>query len=258
MKLILLFTTILVISCQQNGKQVAQIPDKNPTEIHFYTSDSLLVFADLYEIDSQAPIILLFHQGGSNVRGEYQEHIIPMLTDEGYNILATDQRLGGQVYGQYNRTVAMIPNNDFTYCDAYQDMEAALNWVLDSEYEGAKILWGSSYSASLAIRLSHQYKDQVSGILAFSPASGGPMADCRPDSFFSILDIPLLLLRPRQEAEIESVKAQLELALANDHEVYIAENGTHGSSMLVKNRVEGDIDENIGIVLSFLKKVGGN
>ena len=65
------------------------------------------------------------------------------------------------------------------------------------------------------------YNDDVDGVLAFSPASGGPMKHCKPDEYFETLKVPLLLLRPLQELEIESVKNQFELAQKTNHQVYI-------------------------------------
>ena len=130
-KLLLLFVSLLFImsSCKHNTKEENTLFDKTTTkEISFLTNDSIKIFGDLYEINKTASSILLFHQGGSNARAEYKS-IIPILEKEGFNILAIDQRQGGQVYGSYNRTVANIPNNEFGYCDAYSDLEAALNFI---------------------------------------------------------------------------------------------------------------------------------
>jgi pimeloyl-ACP methyl ester carboxylesterase len=248
----------LIISCQQNKKEkTTSIPDKAANEITLYTKDSIQIFGDLYEKNKTAPTILLFHQGGSNARAEYQT-IIPILEKNGFNILAIDQRIGGQFYGNYNRTVANIPINEFEYCEAYADLESALDFILNSGFTGKKILWGSSYSGSLAIKLANQYQSDINGVLVFSPASGGPMQACKPDEYFSTLKIPLLVLRPKQEMEIESSKNQFELAKENNHEVYIADYGTHGSSMLVEERVGHKIDQNWNAVLSFLKKIKDN
>ncbi len=148
MKKLLLFLLIffsVLYSCQNKSGQVKYSQHNKNKEVSFYTDDSIKIYGDLYEFDKKKPIILLFHQGGSNARGEYNS-IIPILTDEGFNVLAIDQRQGGQVYGNYNRTVANISNNNYTYCDAYSDLEAAFNFVLKSEFTGKKIegalLWG--------------------------------------------------------------------------------------------------------------------
>ncbi|MBV1888107.1 MAG: alpha/beta hydrolase [Urechidicola sp.] len=226
-------------------------------EISFMTSDGIKIFGDLYEINKTNPVILLFHQGGSNARGEYAS-IIPKLIDMGFNILAIDQRVGGQYYGKYNRTLANIPTNGYGdgygYCDAYNNLESTLEYIIESGFTGNKILWGSSYSASLAIQLANKNQDEVNGVLAFSPASGGSMKDCLPNPYFETLKVPLLLLRPPHEMENKNAKAQFELAKANGHQTYAAKHGVHGSSMLVKERVEGDVSETWRVVTTFLKQ----
>ncbi len=226
----------------------------NAKEVNFVTADSIQIIADLYESNKTAPTILLFHQGGSNARAEYGT-IIPRLMEKGYNIIAVDQRRGGQRYGSYNRTIARMPESNFSYCDAYADLESTLDYLIKSGFSGSKILWGSSYSAALAIKLANDRPEAVDAVLAFSPASGGPMEGCQPNEYFETLQVPLLLLRPAREMEIASVQAQFDLARENNHQVYVAENGVHGSSMLVAKRVKADVAENWQIVESFISGV---
>lgn len=238
--------------CEESKNAAGEISQGK--EVSFLSADSVQIIADLYERSKTAPTILLFHQGGSNARAEYGT-IIPQLIDKGYNVIAVDQRSGGQRYGSYNRTVARIAENNFSYCDAYADLESALDYLVKADFSGRKILWGSSYSASLAIKLANDRPEAVDGVLAFSPASGGPMQACRPDEYFATLQVPLLLLRPKREMEIPSVNEQFELARENNHQVYVAENGVHGSSMLVAKRVKADVAENWHIVDSFITSV---
>ena len=80
------------------------------------------------------------------------------------------------------------------------------------------------------------------------------MEGCRPEEILKTLKTPLLLLRPAREAEIESVKNQLALAKEYNHETYVAKNGVHGSSMLVKDRVGNSVEENWNAVKTFLGK----
>ncbi|MTI41210.1 alpha/beta hydrolase family protein [Fulvivirga lutimaris] len=223
-------------------------------EISYITTDGIKIYGDLYEVDKKAITILLFHQGGSNARAEYKP-IIPKLIGQGYNVLVTDQRSGGQLYGSYNRTVADLGLKRFSYCDAYADIEGALNYILETGFTGKKIIWGSSYSATLVIKLAHEKTKDISGVLAFSPASGEPMEGCRPEEYFPSLKVPLLLLRPSREMEIESVKSQFELAKTYHHQVYEATNGRHGSSMLVDERIGESADATWKVVNAFLKNL---
>jgi len=256
MRNILSFIVLLVLitSCKQTVEQEKDMTKKNETtEVTFYTKDNLKIYGDLYVVNKTAPIILLFHQGGANSRGEYHS-IIPILKEEGFNVLTIDQRRGGQRFGNYNRTVAEISRNTFGYCDAYPDLEATLDFATTSNFTGKKIVWGSSYSATLGIKLASENADVIDGVLAFSPASGDPMEGCRPEELIITLKTPLLMLRPSREAEIESVKAQLKLAKEYNHETYVAKNGVHGSSMLVEDRVGNSVDENWTVVKTFLEK----
>ncbi len=247
-----------MISCKNEGNKPKDNANDVKSEISFYTTDDIKIYGDLYEIDKEHTTLLLFHQGGSNAVGEYSP-IIPRLIEKGFNVLAIDQRMGGQAYGGCNRTLANIPSNHigdgYGYCDAYNNLESALDFVIESGFIGKKILWGSSYSASLSILLANKRQGDVNGVLAFSPASGGPMKECLPDEYFETLKIPLLLLRPANELENESSRVQFELAKRFDHKTYIAKNGIHGSSMLVKERVGSDIKDNWNVVLSFLGRI---
>ena len=103
--LILLVTVIAFVSCKEHTN--IKPANKNQNEISFFGADSLEIFGDLYETNKEAPTILLFHQGGSNARAEYNT-IIPKLTQMGYNILAVDLFLGGQRYGSYNLSLIHI------------------------------------------------------------------------------------------------------------------------------------------------------
>jgi len=254
------FLGILLVfsSCKKQARKLETKEDYIASEISFYTPDSIKIFGDLYELDKKNSTILLFHQGGSNAQGEYAP-IIPRLIENGFNVLTIDQRVGGQYYGSYNRTLANIPTNSFGdgygYCDAYNNIENALDFIIESGFTGNKILWGSSYSASLAIQLANTRQHDISGVLAFSPAAGGSMKDCLPDPYFETLKIPLLLLRPPNEMENENAKAQFELAKEHNHHTYVAKHGIHGSSMLVKERVGNEVDETWNVVLSFISEV---
>ena len=244
---------LLVQSCQTSPLDDENVTE-NSTAISYTTADSIVVYGDLFEIDKLNTTILLFHQAGANAKSEYGS-IIPRLIELGYNIMAIDQRSGGQRFGGYNRTVAKLPTSRFDYCEVYPDFVGSLNYLAAHNYSGKKIIWGSSYSAALVIKLAHEHPEKIAAVLAFSPASGEPMSDCKPEQYFSDLPMPVLILRPQREAEIESVKYQLELASTQGHQTYVANPGTHGSSMLVKERVGVDVSATWEVVIKFLEGV---
>lgn len=224
-------------------------------EVQFTTKDNITVYGDLYLQAESSNLIILFHQAGSCAKGEY-ETIIPVLTQNGYSVLAIDQRSGGSKLGGSNRTVEKLQGKTYDYCDTYPDFEAALNYVKeDLKFAGKVIAWGSSYSAALVIHLMSDYPDKVSAVLAFSPASGGPMKPCSPNDRLADLSGKALILRPAREMQVPSVQEQFSMAKNAGLKTYIANNGVHGSSMLNDDRVEGSTADTWNTVLSFLNSI---
>lgn len=229
------------------------------SEVSFETSDGITVYGDLYRAPNQsksAPLILLFHQGGGDARGEYQP-LVGRLLQTGYHALAIDQRLGGERFGQQNRIVAALEESFDDYCAAYPDLVAALRFADDEGFTGARVAWGSSYSATLVIKLAAEYGESLSAALAFSPAGGGPMANCQPEPFAKSVTIPLLALRPIGEMQVASVPLQLARFREMGHTTYVADPGVHGSSMLNAERVGATTDATWEVVLAFLARALG-
>ena len=228
----------------------------DPESFQIETHDGVVVHGDLYrsEKGKSAPLILLFHQGGSNARGEYRGHIVPELLAKGFNIMTIDQRRGGERLGGSNRTMSGLGDTEYGYCDAYPDLEAALAYASELKLSGKRIVWGSSYSAALVVRLAAEHATEIDGVIAFSPASGEPMNGCQIDEHLESLSQPLLVLRPGSEMEIESVQRQFELVKESGHQAYVAENGVHGSSMLVPDRVEGSVSAHWDVVMTFIEE----
>ena len=139
--------------------------------VEFPSGDGLKITADLYLADQakSTPFIVLCHQAGWS-RGEYRE-IAPKLNELGFNCLAIDQRSGGTVNDVENLVVAKAreakTGTDFP--DAEPDMIAALKWSKKNWAGGKLILWGSSYSAALSVRIAGEHPGLVDGVLAFSP-----------------------------------------------------------------------------------------
>ena len=230
----------------------------NAEEVSFETTDGITIFGDLYTTPGgkSEPVILLFHQAGGDARGEYAS-IAERLVNTGYNVLAIDQRSGGDRFGGSNRTVAALGDRSFGYCDVYPDLEAALHFAMSEDFTGRTAVWGSSYSAALVIQLGAKQPEQVDAVLAFSPASGAPLADCDPRQYIDDLSTPTLALRPQREFEIESVKEQMSLFESAGMRTYVSDPGVHGSSMLVEERVQASTEETWTVVLAFLEETVG-
>lgn len=226
-----------------------------PQEVVLETEDGIKIYADIFRAnDKKSPLVLLFHQGDGNARGEYGA-IIPRLVEKGYNVIAADQRTGGNLFGSTNRTVEKLNGREYSYCDAYKDLETVLKYAKKTGFTGKRIAWGSSYSATLSLRLANEYPNDIAGVLAFSPAQGEPMKGCEPDTYIPKLKVPALALRPSSEMERETAKKQFQMFEKYGHQTYIAQNGVHGSSMLASSRVKGDVEENWIKVFEFINKV---
>ncbi|HSA94796.1 MAG TPA: alpha/beta hydrolase [Acidobacteriota bacterium] len=150
----------------------AQAPPKASSfkTVIFSSKDGLQVTADLYLAHpSDAPFIVFFHQARGS-RGEYRM-IAPELNAFGFNAMAVDQRIGGSFNAIKNETARRFGQEGTSeaYLDALPDMEAAVKYARKNYAKGKLIIWGSSYSASLALKIAGDYPDLVDGVLAFSP-----------------------------------------------------------------------------------------
>ncbi len=151
---------------QATGKQAAS----SFQQLTFASEDGLTVTADLYKnvAAEGAPFIVLCHQAGWS-RGEYRE-IAPKLNALGFNCLAIDQRSGNAV-GVKNMTVqaAKKAGKATEFVDAEQDIVAALKWAKQRNPDSKIILWGSSYSSALSLRIAGEHPELLDGVLAFAP-----------------------------------------------------------------------------------------
>ncbi len=154
-------------SAAQDNKQQETTWSTN----EFPAPDDLKITADLYLVseEKQTPLIVLCHQAGWS-RGEYRE-IAPKLNQLGFNCLAIDQRSGGKVNDVPNETfrAALAAKKATTFIDAEQDIIAAIIWARENHATGKVILWGSSYSSALALRVAGEHPELVDGVLAFAP-----------------------------------------------------------------------------------------
>jgi pimeloyl-ACP methyl ester carboxylesterase len=151
----------------------ASAPLSAQRKITFLASDKLEVTADLYLYDNGAPYIILFHKENSS-RGEYRE-IAPRLQRLGFNCLAVDLRSGKECNFIQNETAAKN-NLSATYLDCEKDILAAMEYVEKTAISNRYILLGSSFSASLAMKVANQNK-KVTAVIAFSPGEYfGPVA----------------------------------------------------------------------------------
>ena len=144
---------------------------KNFKTISFPSADSLEITADLYmkHDDKSKPFIVLCHQAGWS-RGEYRE-IAPKLNSLGFNCLAIDQRSGKGINDVENETMkrASQAGKGTQFLDAEQDMIAAVKYAKKNYANGKLLIWGSSYSAALTLKIAGEHADMIDGALSFAP-----------------------------------------------------------------------------------------
>ena len=215
------------------AKQAASLPtEQTTTTVTFPTTDNLTVTADLYWTgDANAAFILLFHQADYS-RGEYLE-IAPKLNALGYNCLAIDQRSGGGVNDIINETykAAKAAGLPTSYTDAYADLQSALNYV-ESTYAPKKlIIWGSSYSSSLALILASEHPDEIAAVLAFSPGEYFMLDGKKVADYAANITQPAFITSAKSEGKSwRGIADQIKSA---GSVFFVPEgNGRHGSSAL--------------------------
>ncbi|MGI9383671.1 MAG: alpha/beta hydrolase [Methyloligellaceae bacterium] len=138
--------------------------------VKFTAEDGLEITGDVYRPTAPSnAVIVLFHQAGSS-RGEYRE-IAPRLARKGYVALAVDQRSGNTFAGVINETAARAKAQGKAagYTDALPDLRASIQYAREKLGARRVIIWGSSYSASLALVMAGREPKLVDGVLAFSP-----------------------------------------------------------------------------------------
>jgi len=203
-------------------------------KITFPSIDGIRITAEYYNIHPDTvPIILLFHQAGWS-RGEYIE-IAPRLNRIGYNCLAVDLRSGNTVNNIQNETFleAKRMMKETNYLAAEIDMKATIEFVRKT-YPGEVILWGSSYSASLVIKIAVETDVPIKAIIAFSPGeyfrSFGKPADFIK-SYATRLNVPSFIAC--SEMEGKTVKPIYD-SIINGNKVFCLpkSSGHHGSSAL--------------------------
>lgn len=222
----------------------------NYKTIKFKGNNGLVITADLYETgNKKAPFILLFHQAGSS-RGEYRK-IAPELVKMGYNCLAVDARSGAKdpwsgVENETAKSAAKL-NLPSSYPDAYPDLEAALNWVKSNNYTGRILAWGSSYSATLVLRMAKEKPSMLSAVISYSP---GEYYDDNPGVVSGwAREIKNLAVYIACGAGEKELSEPIFNSIPGENKTfYLPEKGRHGSSILL------DDSRNWESIKKFLNK----
>lgn len=224
-------------------------------KIYFSSRDGLRITAEYYKIHPDTvPLIILFHQAGWS-RGEYLE-IGPRLNQLGFNCLAVDLRSGKTVNNVDNETFleAKKKMKETNYLAAETDIISSLEYALNIA-GGKVILWGSSYSASLALRVAAQNQEDISAVIAFSPGeyfrSFGKPTDFISSSVSNLEIATFITCAKREKEKCEIIFNSIP---SKSKTIFIPESsGNHGSSALWN--IQYDSKEYWKAVESFLESI---
>ncbi len=220
-------------------KQVEETPKSSSlpnypgmATMYIDSKDGLKMAINLWHKSQDGEVIVLCHQAGSS-RNEYDE-IAPKLNEMGYNCLALDQRSGGDRLGGDNITVKAatekFPDQEIKFIDAEQDILAGIDYAYKL-YGKPVILVGSSYSASLALKIGKE-NDKVKAVASFSP--GEYYREIAPDFVQKAtkgLNKPLFLTS--SQAEAPAVKSFLDAAESSNKTQFVPiVEGIHGARAL--------------------------
>lgn len=197
-------------------------------KVIFPAKDGLKVSADWYPVSSDLPVILLCHQNQFS-RGEYIETAL-RLNKFGFNCLAVDQRVGGTCNNIPNETAeaAKAKNQQPVFEDAEQDIIAAVDFLFE-KYKKPIIIVGSSYSASLALKIAAE-NNKIMAAAVFSPGEFFTNKDYIGNSIKSLLK-PVFATSSKTEANtvtelLKDVNSRLKIQ-------YLPNSlGEHGSKVL--------------------------
>jgi|ERR1017187_2512464 dienelactone hydrolase len=219
---------LIILSLGLMNKSNAQ------SKVTFKANDGLTVTADEYMVEGATRYIVLCHQAAYS-RGEYNE-TAKRLNKLGFNCLAIDQRSGGEINGVKNETAALAESSKkpTTYLDAEKDINAAIEYAFEKSNSHNVILLGSSYSASLALKVGFE-NDKVSAIIAFSP---GEYFDKKLNVANTVdgLKKPVWVTCTQKESpEVNKIMKSID---SKNKVLYIPTNeGVHGSKALWKSQV---------------------
>ena len=192
-------------------------------------ADGVDVTIDEYLVSDTSTYIVLCHQAGYS-RGEYPE-TATKLNKLGYNCIALDARSGKGVNNVWNQTAinAKQAGKSTTYLDAEQDIVAVGNYAYKKSNKKI-ILLGSSYSASLALKISTT-NAEIKAVVAFSPGEYfGDKLNLK--SAIALLDKPVFVTSSKTEAtEVTALVKDVKSKMVTQFIPATAE-GIHGASAL--------------------------
>ncbi len=218
--------------------------------VKFPSKDGVTITADMYETNPDYPWVLLFHQANSS-RGEFK-YLAPKFNRLEVNCMAVDLRSGREANFIANETYVLAKDNGLPteYLDAEKDMIAAIQKAFIVAGRKPVIILGSSYSASLALKLGIEMKE-VKAVIAFSP---GEYFGKELSIVETVADLRKPTLITCAAKEVKWIKP-IANAIRSSKKIFYAptSGGAHGASAL-NTETEGHTDYWIQVI-NFIQNV---
>lgn len=215
----------------------------------FKTSDDLEVTADFYETYAESnKYMLMFHQADYS-RGEFTP-IASRIIKLDINCIAVDLRYGNEVHYVNNETAmrARLNGNTISMMDCEKDILAAIEYVYTMDSTAKIFLMGSSFSASLCLKVAKDRND-IQAVIAYSP--GEFFGDFSIAQYIQGLETPSYIACPRNEYTYVS---QLAEGITSSKSVLFrpeSSGGMHGARALWWN---SETSEDFWLSLLFFLK----
>ncbi|MCD6459383.1 alpha/beta hydrolase [bacterium] len=167
---ILSFSLFFFIGCE---KKETIPPMPMPHHITFDTSDAVTIYANYYQPDKPAPVLILLHMYGRTK--ETWKPAIPYWHNKGFAIVNIDIRGHGDSIKQGNKTIRYsYPKKpeDNLFLQAWKDVQAAIGYL--EKYKSKRcrtdkiILVGASIGCSIALHCGTKLKN-IKGAVLMSP-----------------------------------------------------------------------------------------
>lgn len=126
------------------------------TEVSFYTSDRVKLYANLYRPGKQSQDLVVMLNGFGASKEQLKKDRLAREISSIYDVLALDFRGHGKSGGAFTGTNAEA-----------EDVEAAIKYAGRQGYERV-ILIGFSMGGTVALKSAALYKDEVSGVITIS------------------------------------------------------------------------------------------
>lgn len=200
-------------------------------KIYFKSKDGLKITADYYKTKNPKGFLLLCHRSHCN-RAEYRE-TAPVFNKLGYSCLAIDQRSGMKVFGEINETKNRAKEKGLStgYLDAKPDIEAGIDYSFELNNKNPIILFGSSYSASLALLITSE-TEKIKATIAYSP--GEYLKGINLAEKIKSINKPIFVSSPKKEiAQVNELMKHVNPEFVIRFKPIIE--GFHGSKILWKS-----------------------